>query len=246
MRRGMLAATLSVALTACVTTYHPLGTLQRPVAVDPQSANLEGVRILVRCLPTDELEASGAAGLCRRLRALLANQGAVVDVEVRSALGGLGPPAAPPVVQGSPADLVLEHRIFATEPANLWATAYLAAFTLTLFPLVNDRTFTHEIVIRDGRGALLAEERYDARFVETLSAPYWLLNWLLDGFIRPKSEALVGDGHQRDFSRDLYAQLSQITFNARMRSEVLNGLQPTTPATPATPATPPAPTRGAP
>src|SRR5689334_13680851 len=73
---------LAVLSSGCVTVYQPLVSLQRPVAVDPQLANFEGQRVLVRCIPGDYLQPNDAAQLCRNVRSLFTKQGAQVEVEV--------------------------------------------------------------------------------------------------------------------------------------------------------------------
>jgi hypothetical protein len=44
--------------------------------------------------------------------------------------------------------------------------------------------------------------------------------------VRPSEEELTGEAPARDFSRDFYAQLSQLAFNARVRSDVLRSFEP--------------------
>ena len=70
-------------------------------------------------------------------------------------------------------------------------------------------------------GFLLATDRYRGRLVERFGAGVWVGNWVLDRFIREPEERLTGEAASTDLSNDLYRQLSQLVFNARMRQEAL-------------------------
>src|SRR5690606_24691125 len=44
---------------------------------------------------------------------------------------------------------------------------------------------------------------------------------LLDWIVRSKEDALAGDAPKERFTRDFHGQIRQLTFNARVRAEVL-------------------------
>ncbi len=232
-RRGLLAfvPALLLALSGCVTMYQPLASLQRPVVVDPQVANFQGLRMAVRCVPGEHFSASNADYLCRRLQNLFTNQGAQVELEVLepgSSLGGVqaGPPSPPP-------DLVVEARSRQVHYDNsklLWAVSIC---TGTLVPAVTETTVALDLAVRGHDGALLAADTLQARFVRYMGVSVWTVNSLLNWLVRSDEEDLGDKTTRRDFSRDLYGQVSQLAFHAHMRSVVLRGFEPA--AAPAVP-----------
>lgn len=216
-----LAALLAVMLSGCMTVYQPLVSLQRPVSIDPQAPNFEGLRLHVRCVPGDYLKFEDAVRLCRHLRTLFTNQGAQVDTEVpRNGASGRGwEDAARP-------DLVIDLRSRLLHEDNnslLWGISWL---TFTLVPAIEEDTFSQEVTIRDADGFLLASDVMQGRFVRYFGLGVWGVNAALDLLVRPESERLTGDEANRDFSRDFYGQLSQLAFHARMRVMVLRGFEP--------------------
>jgi hypothetical protein len=219
--RGLLLL-WGVLLSGCgVTVYQPLSSLQRPSIVDPRLANFEGMRLLVRCVPGDYTQAPDAELLCRKVGVLFRNQGAKVETDVprngnssRSLEGGAQP------------DLIvdLSSRLLHKETSGpLWA---LTALSFTLIPAFTEYSVAQDVTIRDASGFLLASDSLKARFIEYFGAGMWGVNWLLDALVRPTEEELTGEAPARDFSRDFYAQLSQLAFNARVRSDVLRSFEP--------------------
>jgi hypothetical protein len=211
---------LLLGLSGCtVTVYQPLTGLQRPRVVDPSVANFEGRRVLVRCHPGEYLNVSSSRQLCRAVATAFRNQGAAVEFEVPrpgrgSAREGEGRP-----------DLVIDlrSRLLHQDESNLqWILSY---FTLTLFPTSTEFTFAQDVTIRDPEGVLLVADTLQARFIRSFGAGVWAVNWALDHAVRKEEDKLSGDAAKRDFSRDFYGQLSQLAFNAQMRSWVLNGLE---------------------
>jgi hypothetical protein len=189
--------------SGCVTVYQPLVSLQRPVVVDPQIANFEGQRVLVRCIPGDYLQPSDAVQLCRNVRTLFANQGAEVDVEIPR------PGASARDEQGGPkADLIIDLKA-----------------RLVHVPAITEFTFAQEVIILDSSGFQLASDTLQGRFVRYCGVGLWAVNGALDLLVRSDAEDLTGDSAQKDFSRDFYGQLSQLAFNARMRSLVIRGFE---------------------
>ena len=133
---GLLPALLPALLCGCLTTYQPLVSLQRPVAIDRRLPNFKGLSMSVRCLPGDNLEPAQAVALCRNVESLFVQQGAVVDVSTQAGGAGEREPS-----QKKP-DLILElgSRVLQTENAGvLWLLFFLTgsmANVLTLSMIV--------------------------------------------------------------------------------------------------------------
>jgi hypothetical protein len=218
--RASVPCLLALLSSGCVTVYQPLVSLQRPVVVDPQIANFEGQRVLVRCIPGDYLQPSDAVQLCRNVRTLFANQGAEVDVEIPR------PGASARDEQGGPkADLIIDLKarlVHEENSALLWT---LSGLTFTLVPAITEFTFAQEVTILDSSGFQLASDTLQGRFVRYCGVGLWAVNGALDLLVRSDAEDLTGDSAQKDFSRDFYGQLSQLAFNARMRSLVIRGFE---------------------
>ncbi|WP_224367860.1 hypothetical protein [Hyalangium versicolor] len=211
---------LALLASGCVTVYQPLVSLQRPVVVDPQLANFEGQRMLIRCLPSDYLKPSDADQLCRNVRSLFTKQGAQVEVQVPRA--GVSARSDEDVTK---VDLIIDLKarlVHEENSALLWT---LSGITFTLVPAITDFTFSQEVIIRDSTGFLLASDTLQGRFVRYCGAGLWAVNSLLDLFVRSDEEDLTGDAAKRDFSRDFHGQLSQLAFNARMRSMMMRGFE---------------------
>jgi hypothetical protein len=239
LRRAWRLAPLLALLPGCVTVYQPLRALQRPAAVDPRLGNFEGVRLHVRCFPGEALDASDAEGLCRKVGALFRTQGAEVDARVPRGGGGLLGEAGE-----APPDLVVDVRsrlLHTRDSPLLWALSFA---TFTLVPAVTESSFAQDVSVRDRDGALLASDSLQARFVRYFGAGVWASNWVLDVAVRPPEDDLTGDVANRDFSRDFYAQLSQLAFNARVRSQVLRNFAPPPARTPPAGAPPARPAAG--
>ena len=223
---GLLLGSL---LPGCVTTYQPLVSLQRPVAIDRRLPNFKGLRMSVRCRPDDNLEPADAVVLCRNVESLFAQQGAVVDVSTSAGRAGDREAA-----QGKP-DLIVElgSRVLQTESGGLlWPLFFL---TGSMVPVITSQTIAQDVTVRDPLGFLLAAESYQARFVSYLGAGVWGVNAALNLIVRSPAEEISEDASKHDFSRDLYNQLAQVALHAHLRAQVLRGL-PLAPPAPATPA----------
>ncbi len=203
---------------ACVTVYQPLTALQRPVAIDPTHENFAGQRIKVRCIPGDALDEDEAEKLCRHQRALFEAQGAEVDTVVpREGVELTEAGAKPP-------DLTVDLKARLIHKDNSAALWVLSVATLTLVPAVVDMTFAQDVTIRDRDGFLLVADSLQARFVTQVGVLVGAANLLMDLLVRPPGQRLSTGAAQDDFSRDFYGQLSQLAFQARMRSWVMGGL----------------------
>ena len=215
------AVAAALGLTGCVTVYQPLVSLQRPTTVDTQTTNFAGQRILVRCVPSEDLGPEDAQTLCRKVRSLFTNQGAEVEVEVPRGGSTVNDVAA----MANPSLIVdLRARLLGTKSSNL--LAILSVWTLTLVPNVGEFTFAQDITIRDGNGFQLATETMEARFVHYFGFGVWAVNGVLDFLVRSEEEKLGGgDVAKKDFSRDFYRQLSQVAFHASMRALVMRNFE---------------------
>jgi hypothetical protein len=242
-------AAFLVSSAACVSVYHPLSGLQSPVAIDPALGNLHGLRILVHCVPRDLLE-DDAGVLCTHVGQLFENQGAEVKTlttvarsredeafddledetsddaettpdperaETAPAETGVAEAAAP----APRPDLVVElraHTLYERRDFVLWTLSWLTA---TLAPGLSERAFVQEVMIRDDRGSVLAEGDLQGRIVTYFGLGYWATSTVLDLVARDEEEEMSDANLGRHLSADLYAQLSQMAFNASLRRRVL-------------------------
>lgn len=212
-------------LGGCVTYYQPLLGLQRPVAIDPRLANFQGVNLKLRCEVNDYFDSGDASRLCEAVDAVFTNQGAKVETEVTGEGQGTTPAVKPDLT------LDLKPRLLREENSALWWLVSVAS--LTLIPSVAEYDFAQDVAIRDASGFLLVSDSLQGRFVRYFGLGVWALHgvvWgvesVLDYFLRPKAEKISARAFQEDFSRDFYGQLSQLAFNARMRSYVLREFEP--------------------
>jgi hypothetical protein len=204
--------------TGCVTVYQPLTGLARPVAIDPTRENFAGQRIRVRCITGEALDEDDAEKLCRNQRALFEAQGAEVDTQVpRDGVDLEEKGAKPP-------DLIVELKARLLHKDSSPALWVLSVATLTLVPAIIDVTFAQDVTIRDPDGFLLVADSLQARFVTQVGIAVGAANLLMDWLVRPPKERLSTGAVQDDFSRDFHGQLSQLAFQARMRSWVMRGL----------------------
>jgi hypothetical protein len=202
---------LALLSSGCVTVvYQPLRSLHRPVVLDTDKPNFEGVRVQVNC-PAGAAAKGGDAKLCRKVQRVFANQGAITVL-------GADPAAPKP-------DLVidLQLRVLNDEVDRLFAV--LCVLSATLLPWITDTSLAEDITIRDGDGFLLASDSFQARFVRYTGFLVWAVNGLIDLIIRPDEEDLTGTSQHPLISRDFYGQLSQLAFHAHTRALVLRGFE---------------------
>lgn len=199
--------------------YQPLSGFHRPVIVDPQAANLTDVDVTVRCFPSDLITPLDASQLCDKVGALFEQQGARVRTGV--GLGDLDEAGfAGPVDAASRLELQVELRSRRVHQANHPLSWVLCIGTFTLLPAVTESSFAQDVSIRDGTGFLLLTDTLEGRLVERFGFGTWAGNALLDP-LREKENRLGGDAAQEDLSWDLYRQLSQLVFNAKIHGQVL-------------------------
>lgn len=207
--------------------------LHRPAVINPQLANFQDVRLTVRCVPGGLLNPQEAGALCQKVGVLFENQGALVTTTT-SEHGGLEDTglSADEGAEDSdddgedgeeiePADLTLELRARELHQANHLLSWVLCLSTFTVVPGVVESTFAQDVIIRDGTGFLLVRDSLEGRLVERFGVGSWLSNKLLDLTARDDREKITGDAVNHDLSNDLYRQLSQLLFNAKMQWQVL-------------------------
>ena len=220
------AVLLLTAHVGCVRVYQPLRGLHDPRIVDPSLPNFSDLSIDVYCVPGKNLKPPQASILCQRVGTLFENQAATVetftqDPRVSGADSGLGL-ESDDTAPRAPADLVVELRTETVhkDPHPLsWGLCYITA---TIVPAVGESTFTQEAVVRDADGYLLASATYEGRIVRSFGIGTWGGNKILDLLVRAPEDELTGDGAKADLSSDMYAQLSQVVYNAKVRTQVMS------------------------
>ena len=239
-------ATLIVAMTAClgsgclsVTLYEPMGALQRPTLVSAGGSSLADTRVYVRCHPDDKyLPPGDAERVCRQLSTALRRQGADTETTVPRGRDDSGPAQA---FDGQGADLTVDIRSRTEHAYDYPLLAWPAVLTCTTIPVIEEETYAQDIEVRGRSMTVLASQTLRARFVTYTGWAVWSFNQLADFFFRDDQNDLSGDIGKKEFSSDFYRQISQLTFNARVRSDLL-GLTTSTRALPAVLPAPRAPT----
>lgn len=229
----------------CVHVYQPLSSLHRPIVVDTQAPNFQDLRLEVICPPDKVVSRGEAEVLCERVGKLFEVQGATVTTSSGSGLlaDDLDDELAAPQATATPTtDLVLELRTRQTHYTNDALSWMLCIGTATLVPAYSESTFAQDVVVRDGTGFLLASDTLEGRIVRTFGFGTWAGNKLLDWVWRKKEDELSTKQVYAEVSADLYGQLSQLVFNAKMRWQVLAEATPhgraTAPSAPPPPTTP--------
>lgn len=220
---------LLACLTGCVRAYHPLSGLHDPRIVDPLAPNFTDLSLTLQCVPDarKSLRARDEANLlCSKLLRVFENQGATVIL--RDAYGGDELDYAFTAEDEAPADevpevtsdLVMElrpKRIEIRFPPFAWLFCIASG---TLFPGPEKQVFALELTIRDSNGFLLAEDTLTGRMVSRFGLGPWLGNAIAN-LGRPRTERLNNEQTAADLSNDLYGQLSQRLFDAKLRRRVL-------------------------
>ena len=233
-RRRVLAGLLfafGVGGQGCVVrVYQPLSGFHRPVAVDPQHPNFTDTRLNLRCPRGKLLSNFESASLCRKVSTLFVNQGA----EVRIFAGGAETEGAElpavnavtaPTVAEPRTELTLELRARETD-ASFHPFSWVAfAATLTLLPGVTESSFEQQVIVRDAGGFLLVSDSMEGRWVSKYGFGAWFGNVLVD-LGRKKVDRLGKEAASHDLSNDLYRQLSQDLFNAKMHAQILQQAPP--------------------
>ncbi len=215
---GMVVVVMAAHATGCVTLYQPMGALQRPTLLHPGDQNFAGTRILIRCLPSDDLPAGDAEKVCRNLSQSLRAQGADTETIVpRSLDDGQGRLA----FDGVGADFTIEVDSKTEHAYDYPGMAIAAGLTLTAVPAIEEETYAQRITVRGKNQVILTSDTLRARFVTYTGCLVWSINGLVDWLFRDDDNDLTGDVANVSYSRDFYRQVSQLAHNARVRSDVL-------------------------
>ena len=194
-----------------------------------QAPNFTDTEILVHCVPGDYLGKGASRELCQKVAVLFENQGAKVQALAST---GVNPDDLEDVSQNegdpTPRDtkLVVELRARRIhESYHPWS--WLACFaSFTIVPGMNEFTFAQDVVIKDSDGVLLARDSMKGRIVKRFGGAHWAINMLTNLATRKKKDRHSGHALGRDLSHDLYGQLSQLAYNARVQSQVLAEAKP--------------------
>ena len=209
----------------CVRIYEPMSGLHQPVVVDTQVANFPDVHLTLHCVPGDLLSKENATVLCRKVTTLFENQGAKVRMidTVNRADDVFEDQLEEPPESGDDqprTGLTVELRARQLHKSTHPLSWVLCVGSFTLLPGVTESTFAQDIVIRDESGFLLVTDTLVGRHVHRFGASAWIGNRIADITWRKKSERLTLDAADEDLSSDLYRQLSQLAFNAKMQAQV--------------------------
>ena len=231
LRRILPAAGVLLAGSGCVQIYQPITGLHRPVVVDIQAANFRDVRLTIYCMPGDLLTPSEASVLCQKVGTLFENQGAEVQT-VAGARQWAGDDALSDRQAATPeeslvtADLIMELRSRKVQEYSDPLLETLCVLTSTLVPMVRETVFAQDVTIRDASGFLLVSDTLQGRLITRIGAGAWVGNRFMNVVWRRGDEKLTEEAVGRDLSADLYGQLSQLTFNAKMQWRVLQEAAP--------------------
>ena len=205
---------VSLFSTAChVAVYQPLVGLGRPVLVNVYAPNFVGLRVVLTCTGDSSTKPEHASVLCSKLSGSLTSQGALV-----SAHAVKNDAAMPRLDEANAADLYVRVQVRQIRrSSNALLTYFSYVGTLSLVPTTAEVVAIHDVSIYDARGFLLATRTLKARIIEHIGAGYWMANWVLDKFFREPSEVMGNDAAKREYSVDLYQQLSQLVHSAHVR-----------------------------
>lgn len=209
--------------------YHPMSGFHRPIVVDTQAPNFTDTELLIHCVPGKYLGKGATRELCRKVQVLFENQGAKVTA---IATTGINPEDLEDVEpeEGDPTPretkLVIELRARKIhESYHPWS--WLACFaSFTIVPGVNEFTFAQDVVVKDGEGVLLGRDSMKGRIVKRFGGAHWAVNMVTNLATRKKKDRHSGHAVGRDLSADLYGQLSQQVYNARVQAQVLAEAKP--------------------
>lgn len=226
-RVGLLLG-LAGPTVGCVRVYHPLSGLQSPILVDPQHPNFADAEITIYCKPGRQLNKTQANRLCQKLGMLYENQGAKVST-VANVVGGGSTGSSwgeavsdTPQAQGDrPIKLTIDvvgRRTDSTRYPFTWLVCLASA---TVLPGKMETSWAQDVTIRDETGYLLASETLHGRIVRRFGVGAFVGDKLVDVFMRKAKDEFTGNDGWRQMSRDLYGQMSQMAYNAKLQSKVM-------------------------
>lgn len=231
--RWLVLPWLLVAQGCVVRVYQPMSGLHRAVVVDPQLPNFADTRLDVHCVPGGLLNEAQASALCQKVGALFENQGAQVRTHISAGRdedeafeeAGDEVPVEGEVAMAPRTELTLELRAREVHESKHPLSWVLCIGSFTVLPGVLESTFAQDLVVRDANGFLLVSDSLEGRLVHRFGAGPWLGNAIFDLW-RDDADKITGPRAEKELSADLYRQLSQIVFNAKIQAQVL---QPTVP-----------------
>jgi len=218
---------LLAATTGCIHVYQPMAGFHGPVVVDPQARNFGDLSLTVVCERGDLLTAAEARTLCQHVGTLFEQQGAVVTTTTSESGAGefeFEEPAVPGEEEAPPpaTDLTLELTSRELHKANDPVSWVLFFISATVVPAVTETSFAVDVTIKDESGFVLVADSLQGRLVRRMGVGAWGTNFLLDSFLREDADRITGDAAHQDLSDDLYGQLGQLLFNAKMQWQVLS------------------------
>jgi len=204
--------------------YQPLSGLHEPAVVDPTALNFEDVSLTVRCF-RGELSRQQSAALCEKVGTLFENQGAKVYT-----VDGDGPSEERFDDEDEPVDgldataprtdlaLELRSRQVSKSVDRLSWAAFSSTFSI--YPAENEFTFSQDVVVRGGDGVLLSSKSLQGRVIERVGLAMSLIAQVKDGLSKDPEYVPMDKVAAVELSRDLYQQLSQIVYNAKLQWRV--------------------------
>lgn len=183
--------------------------------MDPYAQNLVGVGLTVRCFSGELLSIQEAGALCSKVGALFELQGAEVSLVL-----GAQPPSEPPSAELR-TQLTVELRARELSASNdplRWAACYAS---YSIIPAMTEQSFAQDVVVRDADGFLLAEASLQGRVVRYVGLGAWAGNTAMNYLVREEEDRILPETASEHLSEDLYRQLSQLVYNAKVQSELL-------------------------
>jgi hypothetical protein len=214
-----VVALLLLSSGCVVRQYQPLSKLHQPIVVEPGRANFPDLALTVHCVPEGLLKGAQARELCDKVAVLFENQGATVNTvttpgRFESSLG-----EAPESPGATAEDLVLELRVRRTHRSGRPLSWVPFVLSWSVVPSASEWSFAQDVVLRDETGFLLVTETLEGRIVNRFGLGHYLLTALID-LGHKRGNKTIGRA-DRDLSRDLYGQLSQLVLNAELHRDVL-------------------------
>ena len=199
---GLVGLLFLLSAPGCIAVYQPMSGLHRAIAVDPTYANFAELDLTLHCVPGTHLDRGETRTLCRKVSRLFENQGA----EVRMVLGR-SPLADADDVSDSEGEAATPAKAkpkTALHVSLASRVVHQEEVSILGWTIVTDYTFAQDVTIRDENGFLLVKDTLTGRMMMRM------------GFFEEAKD---------DFTRDYYGQISQLTFNAKLRRQVLRESQ---------------------
>ena len=135
--------------------------------------------------------------------------------------------------------LLVSVRSYRLHRSNPTLSTLLCAVSFTIVPAVEEQSFALDLTIRDEQGFLLVEDSLKWRMIRRFGIGVYGGNAIKDWLTREEPDQFGSDGTRdvsvgrktagAEMSNDLYRQLTQLVYNARMRRSVLSEVGPADP-----------------